>query len=189
VNLNSQLVVVAFNEMVIQDKYQEACLRNEQLITESNERLTEIELLLQRNATLFQNLNQRLEAVTAERDAATAQKDEISSILAETLDDTAKECQAAQGILAEKDALVAQFQIALDTAQQRALTAESSLKEKDDVITALKSMFDGRDVMMKPHEPKGSHPRSGMMNLRGCAWYWWTTLPSALIPLVTELSI
>jgi chromosome segregation ATPase len=112
-----------------------------------------------------------------------------SGTLQGKLDDTAKEYQAAQGLLAEKVALVARLQIALDTAQQRALTAESSLKEKDDVITALKSMFDGRDVMMKPHEPKGSHPRSGMMNLRGCAWYWWTTLPSALIPLVTELSI
>jgi hypothetical protein len=32
-------------------------------------------------------------------------------------------------------------------------------------------------VDMEPHEPKGNHPLFGMMNLRGCAWYWLATLP------------
>jgi hypothetical protein len=36
---------------------------------------------------------------------------------------------------------------------------------------------DDMEVYTEPHEPRGNHPFIGMMNLRGCAWYWLTTLP------------
>ncbi len=90
--------------------------------------------------------------------------------------------------LGAKDALVARLENALHGANQSLSASQASLKEKDDEIAALKSLLDAQDAM-KPHEPKGKSSRFGMMNLRGCAWYWWTTLPSALIPLVTGLSI
>jgi chromosome segregation ATPase len=105
------------------------------------------------------------------------------------LDVAIKENDAVTHTLAEKVASVAQLETALETVIQRALVAEARLNEKDDEITALKSQLDARDAMVKPHELKGTHPLFGMMNLRGCAWYWWTTLPSALIPSVNGLSI
>jgi chromosome segregation ATPase len=112
-----------------------------------------------------------------------------SGTLQGKFNDTAKECQAAQGILAEKVALVTRLETALNDANKSLSKVQATLKDKEEEMIAVKSMLDARDVMVKPHEPRGNHPFLGMMNLRGCAWYWWTTLPSALIPLVTGLSI
>jgi chromosome segregation ATPase len=103
--------------------------------------------------------------------------------------DTAKEYQAAQGILAEKVALVTRLETALNDANKSLSKVQATLKDNEEEMIAVKFMLDARDVKVKPHEPKGNHPLIGMMNLRGCAWYYSTTLPSALIPLVTGPSI
>jgi chromosome segregation ATPase len=91
--------------------------------------------------------------------------------------DTAKEYQAAQGLLAEKVALVTRLETALNDANKSLSKMEANLKDKEEEMIAVKSMLDARDVMVKPHEPRGNHHFLGMMNLRGCAWYWLATLP------------
>jgi chromosome segregation ATPase len=88
------------------------------------------------------------------------------------LDVATQEYDAVTHTLAEKVALVAQLENALNDANQSLVQMQANLKEKDDNIIALKSLLDARDAMAKPHEPKGNHPLFGMMNLRGCAWNW-----------------
>lgn len=107
----------------------------------------------------------------------------------QTITKLTTELGKSASILEEKDCFVARLETAFDYAKQRALTADASIKEKDTEIAALKSLLDARDAMVKPHEPKGNHPWSGMMNLRGCARYWLATLPSSLIPLVPGIFI
>ena len=86
------------------------------------------------------------------------------------LDVATQEYDTVTHTLAEKVALVAQLENALNDANQSLVQMQANLKEKDDNIIALKFLLDARDAMAKPHEPKGNHPLFGMMNLRGCAW-------------------
>jgi chromosome segregation ATPase len=198
-DLNCQLNVLSNNSVTLQGKLDNAIREKlaiatqlhaarqegEELQSQAQEKDGSIKSLQEHNMMLeakFTSKNDETKKLGSEKQTLQAQLTQTQNNLFEstsllvvreqTITQLTTELRESASILEEKDALVARLEIALDTAQQRALTAESSLKEKDDEITALKSLFDARDVMMKPHEPKGNHPRFGMMNLRGCAWNW-----------------
>jgi chromosome segregation ATPase len=200
-DLNCQLNVLSNNSVTIQRKLddvtkeklsvatqlQVACLERYELQSQAQDKEISIKSLKEHIMMLEASLKEKddetkklgCEKHTLQVQLTQAQNNlfESTSLLVlreQTITKLTMELEKSASIFEEKDALVARFETALDTANQRLGMMEASIKEKDTEIAALKSLLDVRDVMM---------------NLRGCAWYWWTTLPSSSIPLVTGLSI
>ena len=131
----------------------------------------------------------QLKVSNQERDEPQSQALESTSLLLlreRTITQLTTDFGKSVSILQERNDLVANLESALNGSTILILGLETTIKEKNVEIDTLKY---ARDAMVKPHEPKGNHPLFGMMNLRGCAWYWWTTLLSSLIPLVPGISM
>jgi hypothetical protein len=154
-DFHSQLLIAEFHQVHLQSQNNELQESVQQLTSSNNQILTE-------NQTLTSLLDE------TKTNSATLQG---------KLDDTAKECQSAKDSLVQNVAFVAQLENTLKGAEHLILGLQANLKEKEEENAALKSLLDARVVTMKPHEPKGNHPRFGMMNLRGCAWNWHIHCP------------
>ena len=205
VTIQRKLDYATKEKLSVATQLQVACQERDELQSQAQDKDTSIKSLKERIMMLEASLKEKddetkkleSEKHTLQAQLTQAQNNEqalfeSTSLLVlreQTITKLTTELEKSASIFEEKDALVARFETSLDTANQRLGMMEASIKEKDTEIAALKSLLDVRDAMVKPYEPRGNHPWSGMMNLRGCAWYWLATLPNSFIPLVPGISI
>ena len=177
-DLIAQVHALSQNCRALQSELGDTTNENETIVSSLQQRLVTMEGIkrdeIQQLTVDLDICNSHLTQVNSKNSELVTQVQELSLLsntLRNKLDVATQEHDVVKQELVEKVALVAHLETSRDTANQRALIADASTKEMNVEIDTLKAMLDARDAM-EPHQPRGNHPWSGMMNLRGCAWNW-----------------